>query len=317
MGIISGIYKKAAIHRYDDNGYIKYFSAADFPGLNAEPFSFLSGKNTLRGYFYSCENCREDALIIFCHGMGGGHRSYMTEIELLCRRGYKVLSYDNTGCFDSDGEDIVCLSQSLADLDAAVAHLKNEGILGKFRNVYVIGHSWGGFAAGNIASFHPEIKKAVVIAGFISVKNLLLGVLRGGGAAKDPVINKILSFEEKAAPKYRDASFISAVKNSKTKFLFVYSKNDPAVSYKYNAEQIPKAENTQFIIYPDRLHNPNYTLDAVTYMTKTFADFNKAKLKLRTLKQKQEFFKSADWIRMTRQDEDFWQQVTEFLEKNN
>ena len=316
MSIISSIYKKAVIHRYDDNGYIKYFSAADFSGLKAEPVSFLSGKNTLRGFFYSYENCRSDALIIFCHGIGGGHLSYMTEIELLCRAGYRVLAYDNTGCMTSDGENIVCLSQSLADLDAAVTHLKKEGIFNKYESVYVIGHSWGGFAAGNIAAFHPEIKKAVVIAGFISVKNLLMGVLKGENGAKKLVINKILDFEKEIAPKYCDANTAETVKNTNTKFLFAYSKNDPAVSYNHNAALLPKTENTDFIIFDDRLHNPNYTLDAVTYMNKVFADFNKKKIKLRTLEQKKEYFAAADWVRMTRQDEDFWKQVLAFFEKN-
>ena len=92
MGMITRYYKKFLIHRYDENGYIKYFSADDFEGLRQEAVSFLSGKNLLKGYFYHYDGCKKDELIIFCHGIGGGHRSYMAEIELLCRKGYPVFT---------------------------------------------------------------------------------------------------------------------------------------------------------------------------------------------------------------------------------
>lgn len=321
MGIITSIYKKSAVHRYDDNGYIKYFSAADFPGLNAEPFSFLSGKNTLRGYFYSYAGCREDVLIIFCHGIGGGHRSYMTEIDLLCRKGYRVLAYDNTGCFESDGKDIICMSESLADLDAAVTHLKNEGIFNNYKAVYVIGHSWGGFAAANIASFHPEIKKVVVIAGFISATALLLGWLGDEKKAVNKyILKKILAYEKSAAPKYWDAFTLNSVKNKGTKFLFAHSVDDTTVSYRLNTKRIQDeadADNVSFIICRGKLHNPNYTSDAVSYMARVFGDFNRANKagKLKTPEKKKEFFKDTDWVRMTRQDEDFWKQVLTFIEE--
>jgi len=321
VGIILNYYKKNTVHRYDDNGFIKYFSASDFPGLNAEPTSFKSGKNTLRGYFYSYEGCREDVLVIFCHGIGGGHRSYMTEIERLCKEGYKVFSYDNTGCFESDGEDIIGMSNSLSDLDAAVTYLKKEGIFQKYCAVYVMGHSWGGYAAGNIAAFHPDIKKAVVISGFISVKNLVTGTL---GGAKDPVkkfiLSRIMAFEKNANPGYWDRSIADAVKNGGTQFLFAHSTNDPSVSYEYNAkiiEDTAKGENVSFLINDNKLHNPNYTLDAVNYLTGVFGGFNKEKRagNMKTFEQKKAYFAGTDWVRMTKQDEAFWGEVFKFLDK--
>ena len=150
MGIVEAEYRKNFIRRYDGEAYLHYFSAADFPELLDEPFSFPSGDYRLSAHLYSCENAREGELLIFCHGIGGGHRSYMQEIVALCRRGYTVLAYDNTGCCDSEGPDIIGMSHSLADLDACVRYLKAEGIFQKYARVFVVGHSWGGFAAGNI-----------------------------------------------------------------------------------------------------------------------------------------------------------------------
>ena len=37
----------------------------------------------------------QDTLLIFCHGIGGGHRSYLTEIHTLCKAEKKAC-YANT-----------------------------------------------------------------------------------------------------------------------------------------------------------------------------------------------------------------------------
>ena len=58
--LIERIYKQKLVHRYDDNGYIKYFSADDFPGVWGEPFSFRSSENMRRGFFYRCENAKKE-----------------------------------------------------------------------------------------------------------------------------------------------------------------------------------------------------------------------------------------------------------------
>ena len=150
MGLGALFYKKLLIHRYDGEPYIKYFTAEDFPGLQAEPVEFDSDGNLLKGFFYSYPGFREDTLLIFCHGIGGGHRSYLTEIDLLAKAGYRVFAYDNTGCFASEGKDIRSMSRSLADLCNAIEFLKCEGIFQSYENVCVLGHSWGGFAAGCI-----------------------------------------------------------------------------------------------------------------------------------------------------------------------
>ena len=86
-------YSDFAFTRYDDCDTVFYFSAADFPGLKSEPYRFASSLgHELKGYFYYYDGCREDRLIVFDHGMGGGHAAYMKEIELLAKKGYLVFS---------------------------------------------------------------------------------------------------------------------------------------------------------------------------------------------------------------------------------
>lgn len=320
MSILVNLYKKFLIHRYDDNGYIKYFQFTDFKGLKAEKFSFRSGNNTLVGNYYYYDGYKDDELIIFCHGIGGGHRSYMREIEHLCQCGYKVLAYDNTGCFDSQGESIICISQSLSDLDSAIRTLKSSGEFQKYKKVHVIGHSWGGFAAGNIANYHSDIDKIVVISGFVSVEQLIKAFLKGNkGVLKKHVFKTIYNFEKEMNPDYVGSSTLDALKSGNSEFLLAYSKDDPNVPFEYSIRYINEnfnCENVTQLIYEDRKHNPNYTLDAVTYMNDVFGKYKKVSksLKMKTPEAKKEYFKDVDWLRMTNQDKDFWEQVCKFLD---
>ena len=319
MLIFDAVYKKKLVHRYDDEGYIKYFSAADFPGLQAEPFSFTSGKNTLRGFWFRYGGERNE-LIVFCHGVGGGHRSYMTEIALLCGRGYTVLAYDNTGCFASEGKDIGGFTQSLADLDAAVKALKASGAFEKFSRVFVMGHSWGGYAAANIPAYQSCFEKAVVISGFVSVERMLLTQTAGAKTAINRyAFRQLCDFEKKAGPEYFGANALDAVNAGKTEFLFAHSEDDPMVPFADHTKYIMEnaAVNAEFLIVTGRMHNPNYTDDAVSYMSEVLGGFQAAQKtgKLKTLEAKQAYFKDTDWRRMTAQDEEFWDKVCTFLQK--
>ena len=180
---IVGAYKGNMYARCDDTETVFYFSAEDFPGLKAAPHSFKSSMgHDLQGYFYEYDNARQDKLIVFDHGFGGGHRAYMKEIELLCKNGYRVFSYDHTGCMQSGGENPNGLAQSLCDLNDCITMLKAEGYTDG-RDLSVMGHSWGAFSTLNISALHPDISHIVAIAGFVSVSDMVStffdGIMKG------------------------------------------------------------------------------------------------------------------------------------------
>ena len=320
MGIVESSYRKSFIRRYDDVGYLRYYSAGDFPELRDRPFSFLSGGNRLSAHWYSYDAPDEKELLVFCHGIGGGHRSYMKEIDCLCRRGYLVLAYDNTGCFASEGADIGCMSQSLADLDHCLQYLKKEGLFQRFQRVFVAGHSWGGYAAGNIAVYHPDVCKAVAISGFISVERLLEDNLGGVAAPlRQTVLKRLCAFERQAAPEYFDACTLESLKGSGTRYLFAHSTDDPMVSFDRHTGYLraqAQRPDLRFLVYEDRKHNPNYTADAAAYMNGLFDEFNLGvkEGRLKTPEEKRRYFEGTDWDRMTAQDDAFWDEVAAFLE---
>ena len=315
--LIENIYRGKVFARCDDKGTAYYFSAEDFEGLQKNPYTFLSSKGAkLQGYFYHYDNPVKDRLIVFDHGFGSGHRAYMKEIELLCRKGYLVFSYDHTGCMESEGDSSNGLGQSLSDLNDCFNALKKEEKL-KSYTFSVMGHSWGGFSTLNIAARHPEIKHIVVLSGFVSVDIMLSQFMPSALAPFRKLLRKV---EEKYNPESLRYDAVSTLRNTDAKVLLIYSDNDKAVNKKIHfdflKEGLKDKENVKLILLSGKGHNPNYTDDAVAYLGEyitTRAKKNKNK-ELDTDEKKKAFVASFDWDRMTAQDEKVWAEIYKTLE---
>lgn len=302
---------KGMMHsRCDDTETVFYYSANDFEGLKSEPYSFTSSAgHTLKGYIYSYENPIEGRIIVFDHGFGGGHCAYMKEIEKLCRHGYKVLSYDHTGCMESGGDTPNGMAQSLCDLNDCISAIKTDERFSGL-DISVMGHSWGGFSALNISALHPEISHVVVLSGFVSVEELISsffsGIMKGYRKA-------IMKLETDANPKFVKFNAVESLSKSNAKILLIYSDNDALVKRKHYdilKNALEGRENVDFMLVSGKGHNPNYTEDAVKYL----GEFSKARGKLLrkkgvTAEEKADFVASFDWARMTNQDEGVWERI--------
>lgn len=310
---IVNTFRSNFLRRCDDVGTAHYFSAADFPGLNQESFRFASScGHDLQGYFYHYANPIPGRIVVFDHGFGGGHRSYMKEIEMLCRHGFLVFSYDHTGCMESGGDDIRGFSQSLRDLDDCLKALKaSERCQGL--DISVMGHSWGGFSTGNIAALHPDVSHIVVLSGFISVEaivNQFFGGIMGG--YRKP----IMALDPN--PDYNRHCSVESLGNSNAKILLVYSDNDKLVGKAAHFDVLKNAlshkDNVRFLLVSNKGHNPNYTEDAVKYLGEYSSAVARQGKKLKTKEQKKAFRNSWDWNRMTAQDESVWAEIFKTLD---
>ena len=316
--IIVDAYKKMTYTRCDDNGTAYYFSAEDFPGLHQEYYLFRSSKgHKLKGFIYHYDNPIPGRLIVFDHGFGGGHRSYMKEIEKLCKHGFMVFAYDHTGCMESEGKDPNGMAQSLCDLNDCITVLKHDSRFTSM-DISVVGHSWGGFSTLNISELHPDISHVVVLSGFVSVE-LLIGSYFGGimkGYRK-----AIMQIEQSANPKFVGYNAVDSLKNTKAKVRLIYSEDDKmchkAVHFDALKDGLGGKENVKLILVQNKGHNPNYTEDAVKYLGEYVAAKTKLskKGKLDTPEQKAAFVASYDWDRMTAQDESVWKEIFDCLDK--
>ncbi len=314
---VVALFQQRMYTRCDDTGKAFYFSAEDFDGLQRTPYAFTaSAGHTLQGYLYHYADPVPDRLVVFDHGFGGGHRSYLREIEMLCRHGFLVLAYDHTGCMESGGQTPNGLAQSLCDLNDCISAVKaDERFAG--RTISVMGHSWGAFSTLNIAALHPEITHIVAMSGFVSVP-LMVGtffpvLLHGYRKA-------VLDLEMRSNPKFAAFNAVQSLLHSDVKALLIYSDNDPMTRKTPHFDTLQRAlshkENIRFLLVSGKGHNPNYTADAVAHLaqyTARLARLDRKKL-LETDAQKKAFLDSFDWLRMTQQDETVWREIFRTLD---
>lgn len=308
--LVMKMYRGMAYTRCDDNGTAYYFSADDFKGLKKEPYRFRSSRgHELQGYLYCYDTPLPGRLIVFDHGFGGGHRSYMKEIEMLCRHGYLVFAYDHTGCMESGGETPNGMAQSLCDLNDCITVLKKDETFSGL-DLSVVGHSWGGFSTLNIAALHPEISHVVVLSGFVSVELLINsyfgGIMKGYRKA-------IMALEQAANPEFVKYNAVESLGKTNAKVLLIYSDNDQmchkAVHYDALKASLTGKPNIEMILVQNKGHNPNYTEDAVKYLGEYAAAKTKLMKKSPSDSEKADFVKSWDWNRMTVQDEEVWKKI--------
>jgi len=314
---VEKMYRAQMFARYDENGTVFYFSAEDFEGLHKVPYEFSAAAgHKLQGYFYSYDEPIEGRLIVFDHGLGGGHRAYMKEIEKLARHGFLVFAYDHTGCMESGGENTNGFAQSLSDLNCCINALKADE---KYRHlkISVVGHSWGAFSCMNIDELHRDICHVAAMSGSISVEQMLRQMFTGPMSV---FIKSIYKLESQANPEYVKFNAVETLKNTAAKVLLIHSADDNVVSVKYHFNVLRRAlsgkENVKFLLTDGKGHNPNYTADAVKYKDGFFAELTK-RLKNNTLitaKAKQDFVNSYDWDAMTMQDDEIWNEIFEHLD---
>ena len=132
----------------------------DYP---REEVIFRSGENTLKGFLYGMDN--KKGLIVFAHGIGSGHEFYLGLITRLVDRGWSVFAYDCTGSGYSEGDGTNGLAQSVIDLDKALDFAENDSRT-KDMDKYVLGHSWGGYAAAAVLNFDHDVKACISMSGY-------------------------------------------------------------------------------------------------------------------------------------------------------
>ncbi len=301
-------YEKTVCLRFEEKDGLFYFSAADFPGLHRTPHSFSGGSGQkLQGYFYYYENPTPDRIVVFDHGLGGGHRAYMKEIERIARQGYLLFAYDHTGCVESGGDTTNGMVQSLNDLNQCIRELKTLEEI-KNRTIAVIGHSWGGFSTMNIGALHPDITHLVPISGFISIRDMLKQQLSG---ILSPYRKLGIELETERNPDFATYTGVESLKKTEAKVLIIHSADDPVVKKKYHFDVLKSAlegrDNITFLEVNGKGHSPHYTADAAAYKDEFFRNLAKTKDKASVLAQ-------ADWDRMTRQDEEIWEIIFRHLD---
>lgn len=290
--------------RFSPDPLVKLYTKEEF-GLQSDEAEFKCGKDTLRGAFYYLPGFEPDKIVVYCHGMWSTHKSYMQDIGWLCKAGFKVFGFDYTGTDISDGKNIVGMANSLRCTNAAVNFIKTECAA---KNIYVIGHSWGAFAASNIGKYHPDIKAVVAIAPFLSLRHSFGSLLHGASRVLIPFLY-LADFTR--CGKFSFASAVKTQKNFKGKCMVIASADDHMVNYERNALALSKAvPAVKLVTETGKMHNPHYTQEAV----RRLVEYSKTSQQLKGEELKA-FKASIDFHKLGELDAAVMEQIADFLKQ--
>lgn len=307
MGIIVKNYQENFLQRFDKDGAIPYYCTEDFPGLICERGSFKNSSGVIIQYFiYNYDDYNQNKLILFCPGIGPGHTAYFAEIDMLCKAGYRVLTLDYTGCGESGGEKLTSANAPTHDAMELIDLLHPE------QEIIPIGHSLGGYTALNIANLRKDVKRAVIISGFVSISDEMMGYVK-----LRPLANCVKRYEKKLDPNYGSLNNSKYLSTTTDKLLWFHSTDDPMVNYKYNAGQVQKINNPniKLVTVENKKHNPQYTLEALNNMNLWIGEYNRKinEKQLETIEARKAYFEDKPIGRMTEQDPEAYEEILRFI----
>ena len=198
----------------------------DYPRENV---SFKSGENILQGYIYGNDN--DKGLLVFAHGIGGGHEWYLSFITYMVDKGWRVFAYDATGSCTSEGDGTNGLPQSAIDLDNALSYIESDSELSKLP-VFLAGHSWGGYAVTAVLNYDHDIKASASISGYAYPMEMIMETAEEmmGKASRllYPCVwlDCFARFGSKA-----DMSAVDGINKADVPVMIIHGKKDKAISF--------------------------------------------------------------------------------------
>ncbi len=124
-----------------------------------QEFYYLAGHSTLKGYYYPSTTQK---LVVLVHGFRSGADDFLPLTRSLVNNGFCVFAFDATGTYDSKGGSLVGMCQTLVDLDNTLKFIQTTPL--NKHQLYLIGHSLGGYAVLSALQLHPNIKGCVALA---------------------------------------------------------------------------------------------------------------------------------------------------------
>lgn len=311
--------------RCEGNPKLKYFTADDFEGLEAQPIEFKSNKGqTLRGNIYTYEDIKEyKGLIIFVHGMGGGHLSYTTEINTLARAGFIVMGYDNTGTCSSEGKSLRGFFQSVIDLDNALKFVEANSDLNKYA-IELVGHSWGAYTVCQVLQFKHDIKAVVAMSGPNDSAKLICDFMKNETKMNcsflKPFIT-IVNFFTFGKKGIKNTSTV--LKDTKIPVLLLHGELDKTAPLENSPisdkDLIEGNSNIKTIVYEGRFHNVYQTKESEEYLNNTFGNISELNKKYKGKPPEDEInkiYNNIDYKKITKEDEKVMNTIIKFLEEH-
>lgn len=300
--------------------YLRYENYRDFLDRTEYQSSFTYNRAKINGYIYKKKNLvNPKGFFILSHGFFGTHIQYLIIINMLCQKDYVVLAYDQYGAGESEGKNQESLATGIYILDEVINDVTKRHI-NKNLDIYLYGHSWGGYCVAGVLKNHPEVKKAISLAGFVSPIMAGLDMLKKW--------SKFLYYFLLPSV-YLDAYLLYGIdlmrkstkglnKNKDTKLLAIYAVDDDIV-LKHNALAIYLKKhdfpNGEFLILPSGGHNVMIAnFNKYNELVHQYNELTKIADPDERIKKIEDFIEHLDLINAYELNKDIEKKIFDFLE---
>lgn len=298
--------------RFTLDYYYDYYRE-DYP---REEVRFKSGENELHGFIYGAEN--DKALLVFAHGIGCGHEDYLKELIWFVNQGWRVFAYDATGSGYSEGEGTMGLPQSALDLDAALTFVESDSRLNSLP-VFLMGHSWGGYAVTAVLNFDHKIEAVASISGYaIPVEMIYEFSEDVVGNARPLIYPSIVLYNLMRFGMYSGLSAVDGINKSDTPVMILHGTKDDMIGYNESAIINKRGEitnpNVQYVTLENITHTGMFYTEEAREYKNLFSERIKEYEKTLSEEQLRKVYYGADTELVNQPNEEFLTQIEEFFE---
>ena len=286
---------------------------------------YLCGENRLQGYIYG-EG--QKGLVVIAPGLSSGARDYIGITMSLVDFGWRVFAFDPTGAYESEGESSVGFAQEIIDLEATLEYIRSDKEL-KNLELFILGHSRGGYAAACVLNSGFDISGIVTISGVNSAMEITID-------SSKKHIGRLAYFGYPALYAYQSFIFGTEL----TQISAAESLNNslcPALVIQGEDDDVTPVDTCSIFAHRDEITNPNveymliteddrsghttlmYSSDSAVYREDVTKDFY-------TLSDKypegipedveDDFLETIDDRMTCKVDPGFMEQINSFFEKN-
>lgn len=315
------IYKTVYDRRFDKT-FLHFFTYKDYDGLNIESIEFKSNEdNTLKGFIYYYHRDNYKGLVVISHGLGVGHLQYTSEINHFAKLGFKVISFDNTGCATSEGKGINGLPQGIMDLKSCLDFIKTRDDLKYYKKV-LFGHSWGGYSSINVLPFTNDEDNIVCVTTMgapFNSSEITYEMLKANSKLLTFTGPFISMIEKNRFGLLSKMNTLATLSNIDKDVLLVHGTKDHIVNYQTNfkfVEDNLKKDNIEFYTVENKRHRPNISDIATSYDELVEKEIKDLKLKKSTKEELKKYHDNIDYYKLVEFDEKVMKHIDEFILKH-
>lgn len=300
--------------QFTHNYYYEHYEN-DYPRVNV---SFTSGENMLQGYIYGAEN--DKALLVFAHGIGSGHESYMKSLLWLVDNGWRVFAYDATGSGSSEGAGTKGLPQSALDLDAALDYIEADPELSALPR-FLMGHSWGGYAVTAVLNFGHEVDGVASVSGYAEPVEMIYEFASGVVGDFRPLIYpSICLYNKLLFGEYAGLSAVDGINSTDAPVLVIHGTEDETIGYEESAimhkRELITNPNVQFLTLEGCTHNGMFdTPEGAAIKQEIKETVREIKAQNGSTDEIAEVYRTADLDTVNQPNAEFLSQIESFFEE--